>query len=70
MKRILIAMALAATMVLGTATASLAFDPPDHNDASGLVDVTGFPGFEAQFAHAWEQGGAWNGHFHSDQIGE
>ena len=71
MKRILIAMALAATMVFGTATASLAFNPPDHNDASGLVDVVGFPGAEAHFVHVFGRSfGAWNGHFNSDQIDE
>jgi hypothetical protein len=70
MKRILIAMALAAMMVFGTATASLAFDPPDHEDASGLVSNPSFPGIGGH-AHVFENdhsSGAWEAVFHSAQI--
>ena len=69
MKRILIAMTLAAVMVLGTATASLAFNPPDHDDASGLVSNPSFPAWDEQNEHVFgHSSGAWNAHIHSDQI--
>jgi hypothetical protein len=75
MKRILIAIALAAMMLLGTTATAVAFVPPG-NTPEGLFScvggpVAGFPGEPGQsVATDFSEGrfGAWSAHINSAQI--
>ena len=71
MKRLITTLALAATMLLATATTALAFEPPaDPTDKFSCIPgvVEGFPGHNGQSVavstgeNPFDNLGAWNAH--------